>query len=188
MSTGGGKAAVRRITLFTLLLLVAVAGGCGGEASEPNLVEAREHNVVELDGIRYRVVMFRQLNPELSPDRALIEGRRPGGKRGLFAAFVVACNTTDAERVPTSRIHLENAFGQVYRALEPAATGEFAYEPRPIPPGGCMPREDSAAARTLPGAAVLFAVPFDDLGERPFVLELRAPDGEGPARRVKLDL
>jgi len=181
---------VRNLVVVLLALAIGVVvAGCGEEA-ESNLVEARETNSIELGGVRYRIVTFRQLNPRIPPDQALWEGPLPGKDRGLFAAFVQACNITDREQVPTPAIHLEDAFGQVYRPLGLAPGKELAYRPRPLEPGRCLPSDESVASRALPGSAIVFAVPFSQLGERPFVLELRGTVEGGPApiRRVQLDL
>jgi len=182
---------VRSLAVVLLALAIGVViAGCGGDEPESNLVEAREANSVELGGMRYRIVIFRQLNPRIAPDRALWEGPLPGKDRGLFAAFLQVCNISDRERVPTPAIHLEDAFGQVYQPLGLAPANELAYRPRPLGPGRCLPPEESVASRALPGSAIVFAVPFSELGERPFILELRGvvEDGPTPIRRVQLDL
>jgi len=181
---------VRALAVVLLVLALGlVVAGCGEEA-ESDLVEAREGNTIELGGVRYSVVMFRQLNPRVPPDQALWEGPLPGEDRGLFAAFVRACNATDSEQLPTPDIHLEDAFGQVYRPVGLAPDNPLAYRPRPLDPGRCLPADESVASRALPGSALVFAVPFSQLGERPFVLELRGTvdGGPTPIRRVQLDL
>jgi hypothetical protein len=54
--------------LVPLLMLAALLlAGCGDE-DEDNAVEAQEQNALELSGVRYQVVLFRQLNPRLAPD------------------------------------------------------------------------------------------------------------------------
>jgi len=106
---------------------------------------------------------------------------------GVYAAFLRACNVSDDTRHPTERVHLEDAFGQVCAPIDLGKGNRFAYEPRPLQPDACIPAPDTAAARTFDGATLAFAVPFDQLGERAFILELRAPGGDGPAR-IELDL
>jgi len=177
-----------KATLLALAIVIALAA-CGEEA-EPDLVEAREGNTVELEGVRYRVVTFRQLNPRIAPDQALWDGPPPDEDRALFAAFMRACNVSDDRAAPTPDIHLEDAFGQVFRPVGLARDNELAYRPRPLDPGRCLPSEDTVPSRALPGAAIVFTVPVDQLGERPFVLELRGRAGEdgAPVRRVQLDL
>ena len=156
------------------------------ESAGDGAVEAQEQNTVELGGIRYRVVIFRQLNPRIAPDDALYEGPMPRGDRGVYAAFLQACNVSDETRRPAREIRLEDAFGEAYPQLEAASESLFDYQPARLRPDECVPSQDTAADRTFPGAAVLFAIPFDDLGNRPFVLELR--DSDAGVRRIQLDL
>jgi len=92
-----------------LLLLVLAVAGCGEEESVDEPVEATEANEVELAGIRYRVVLFRQLNPNVPPDDALYEGDPPGRDEGAYAAFIRACNASEEPRTPTRSIRLEAA-------------------------------------------------------------------------------
>ncbi len=190
------KTLIPRLILAAMLTLTGALAACGdsNEAGEnlidAEAVDAREHNSVELDGILYRVVMFRQLNPRIPPDRALYQGPLPNGDAGIFAAFIRACNTSDDRRLPTKRIHLETAFGERYRPLESATEPSLAYEPPALAPDDCIPASDGVADRAFPGAAILFRVPFEQLGNRPFVLELRDRDarGESAVRRIELDV
>jgi len=174
---------------FTAILLASVCGlglvGCGGQP-ETTAVAATERNSFSLDGLRYRVAMFRQLNPRLAPDRALYEGLPVEGNAGVFAAFLVVCNEGDAPRTPTGRLRLEDAFGEAYPRVPVPPDEALGYRPEPIAPGRCFPSEDSTADQALPGAAAVFEVPFDALTNRPFVLEVS--DAQGGSRRVELDL
>ena len=173
------------------VLAAALLTGCGEQepaaetaAASDGAVEAHEQNAVELDGIRYRVVIFRQLNPRIAPDKALHDGPRPEGDSGIFAAFIEACNVSDETRRPAGRVRLEDAFGQSYPRLKAASATSYDYDAASLRPGECLPSADSAAERAFPGAAVLFRIPFDRLGNRPFVLELR----DRGVRRIELDV
>jgi hypothetical protein len=189
---------MRRLVAALLVATATSLGACGGEEDPPageNLIDAEtadavEQNTVELGGIRYRVVMFRQINPRLPADTALYEGPLPQEGAGVFAAFLRACNPSDEPRTPTTLIDLEDAFGRDYPRLEEAETAAFAYDPEPLAPDDCIPPDDGAADRAFPGAVILFRVPFENLGRRPFVLELRDPDAQGAdaLRRIELDL
>ena len=172
------------------LLLVALSlplTACG-EGREDNAVEATERNAFELGGLRYRVAMFRQLNPRIPPDRALYDG--PLEPRvGLFAAFLTACNESGEPRRPTAAVQLEDAFGEVYPRAAGRTGSPLLYSPDVLPPDGCVPAQDGTADRSLPGAAVLFKVPFEALSNRPFVLEFRGSEGdEAAVQRVQVDL
>ena len=182
--------------LCAAALAAAVLSGCGaeepagGDSAEGEAVEAQEQNTVELAGVRYRVKIFRQLNPRIAPDRALYEGPAGTGERAIFAAFLEACNVSDETQQPTTRIRLEDAFGESYARLQARSRSGFDYEPRRLGPGDCLPPADSAADRAFPGAAVLFGIPFDRLGNRPFVLELRDREAAtgSVVRRIELDV
>ena len=147
-------------------------------------------NSVRLGGIQYRVVRFRELNPSIAPDRSILDGPPPSDGKGYYAAFVTACNASSRTRTPTSRIHLEDAFGQRFPALAAASDSVFAYRPRPLEPGRCLLAEDSAASRTVDGAAIVFEVPYDAAQERPLIVEIsRSAGGSGRAvARIQLDL
>jgi len=133
-------------------------------------------------------VKFRQLNPRIAPDRALFEGRL-GGRVGLFAAFLIACNEGGEPRTPTSTIQLEDAFGESYPQVAQLDDNPLLYSPEPLEPGRCVPVRDGTADRALSGAAVLFKVPVGALSNRPFVLEFRGREGgKTEVERIKLDL
>lgn len=172
----------RWLTLSTLLLAAALAG-CGGD-DRATAVEARETNTATLGDFRYRVTMFRQLNPRTPPDNAVYDAEVPPGK-AVVAAFLRACNASDEPAAPTDDIHLENAFGKTYTPVALSDDNPFSYDAEPVGDGDCRPSDGSAADQALPGSALVFEVPLADLRERPFVLEIADGTGE---RRIKLDL
>lgn len=180
-----------RAVISAALLAATFLTGCGEDEPEPEsppvsneAVEAQEQNAVELSGIRYRVVMFRQLNPRIAPDQSLYDGPLPEGDSGIYAAFLQACNVSEEPRRPAERIDLEDAFGESYPRVKAASDSDSAYDGARLRPDECVPSEGSVADRALPGAAVLFRVPFDRLGNRPFVLEVR----DGGVRRIEVDV
>ena len=130
------------------------------------------------------MVIFRQLNTRIAPDKALYEGAQPDGDSGIFAAFVQACNGSEETQRPADRIRLEDAFGEDYQRVDAASTSAYDFHAERLRPGECTPAEDTAANRAFPGSAILFEVPFDKLGNRPFVLELR----DRGVRRIELDV
>jgi len=179
-----------RAVLTLALMFAAIGGiGCGNDDAEvaEGPIEALETNVVAFGGVEYRVILFRQMNPRNPPDKAVYDGPLPADQ-DLYAAFVVACNASDGEQIPTKRIHLEDAFGEIFRPIELEEDNPFAYRPRPLEPGECLPDEGSAADRTFSAAVVVFRVPFEDIRERPMILALDATDADVPGARVELDL
>jgi hypothetical protein len=170
--------------LLTLCACLLVA--CGDEETQrAPAVEAQEGNTAQLGGIGYRVVLFRQLNPETAGDQALVEDVRAGEGRGLFAAFVEACNWSDNRATPTGDIVLEDAFGATFEPIAEGLEDALTYQPRSLEPEECVPARGNTADRTFDGGAVVFDAPLDITQERPLVLEIR--DG-GDELRIVLDL
>jgi hypothetical protein len=172
-----------RATLTAILLSVLVAA-CG-ESERVDVVEATEANEVVLDGVSYRVQIFRQLNPYEEPN--VYRGPPAPADSALYAAFICACAVGGEPARATEAIHLENAFGQRFAALEPEPGTRVAYRPRRLQAGQCIPPPDSLAARTFSGSPLIFRVPLEAAAERPMVLEIRDIDADEKARIV-LDL
>jgi len=175
------RSARRAVCLAALVLSVA---GCGS-APRDNAVEAQEQNTVELGGVSYRAMLFRELNGTLSPDDTVLTGPPAGPDRGFYGLFLRVCNRSGQRRITTSDVHVEDAFGTVFPPRPILTADEVQYRPAPLESGECLPGDGTAAERLLDGAALVFAIPFDKLGARPFVLELR---DRGETRRIQLDL
>lgn len=168
------------------MLCACLLAACGGEeTARVPAVEAQEGNTAQLRGIAYRVVLFRQLNPETTGDRALIEDVSVGEGRGLFAAFIEACNRSGEQAAPTGDIVLEDAFGATFEPVTEGVDESLTYTPRSLEPDECVPGTGTAADRTFEGGAVVFEAPLDVTQERPLVLEIR---DSGDEVRIVLDL
>lgn len=148
-------------------------------------VEAQEGNTARLDDMAYRVVLFRELNPDTIGDRALLRNASAGDGRSFCDAFLQVCNWGETSVTPTTEIALEDAFGDAYRAVTERLEESLTYTPRSLAPQECLPAPDSLADRTFDGEAVVFEVPTRITQERPLMLEIR--DG-GERARVVLDL
>ena len=174
-----GLGSVAAAVIATALLI-----GCGEtEAPADNSVEAREQNTVELGGVRYQVVSFRELNVNTEPDDALWEGPPPREGRGLYAVVVRACAAGDRTVTTTSPLALEDAFGERFRPRRAQTSDTFESRPVELAPAECSPQPNSAADRTWDGRVLVFDVPFGSTAERPMVLDIA-----GGRARVQLDL
>ena len=156
-----------------------------GEGADPDEA-APAGSTVTVDGLRYTPVLSRQLNPYSTPDSEMVGGRRPGRDRTFFGVFLRVCNEDAPITTPTDRLALVGAFGKRVRPVDLPATNPFAFSPKPLSQGRCIPAPGGVADRAAPGALVLFEVPIDFLGERPVALEIR--DASGNSERVLLDL
>lgn len=173
--------------LLAVLAAAALLAGCGGDEPDDSAIEATEQNTVELAGVDYRVVLFRQLSPGTPPDDALWEGEPPPPGKGLYLAVVRACATGDGPARTSGDVRLEDAFGQRFEPRPAGTADEFEYSATELEPGECTPAAGSAADRTFDGGALVFDVPFDSTSERPLVLEIGDPGGSATAR-IQLDL
>lgn len=177
----------KRSGLALGLALSLAAAGCGAgddAAGRPEKVVVREQNEVRLDGLVYRVPIFRQLNPRITPDSAYYDGPPAPDGSGTYAAFVRVCNPGGSKATPTDAVYLEDAFGERFRPV-PLDGDPVAYEPEPLDRGECLP--PASAGTTAEGAVVPFHVPFRSVQERPLTLVLEGRDGERVAR-VELDV
>ena len=140
-----------------------------------------EEEPIVVDGLHYDPLIARRLNPNIVPDRALVSGLAPPEGKIWFGVFLRVCNRGERLRTSSDRLALVDAFGQ--RSTPSGALPQenlFAYRPRPLKPGECLPRAGSAAERN-DGSLVLFAVSAKILGETPVALEVED-------RRVILDV
>lgn len=184
-----GRRVHARLWLAAALATLAACGGSEPDRTEP---EARpeavpEGDAFEVGGLRYRVDLARQINPNIPPGKDYYQG--PGAPPGslLFAVFLSACNDGEQTRPAAERFRLVTAFGDRLRPKDLPEDNVFAYEARAVEPATCIPREDSAATRAAEGAMLLFEVPLEKYNNAQLKLEVTAPDGEA-SRLVELDV
>src|SRR5690349_1381971 len=67
-------------------VLAAIALAACGETRRPSSSPLTEQNSVRLGGIDYRVIRFRELNPHLAPDRAIVTAPHERAGRAYYAA------------------------------------------------------------------------------------------------------
>ena len=175
-----------RASLVVAVVASALLAGCGDEEPADNAVEAQEQNTVALGPVRYRVLLFRELNVNIAPDDALWNGKPPAAGNGLYVVIFETCATGD-EPAPTSEeIELEDAFGQRFQPRPADTEDKFEYAATQLEPGECLPAPDTADEQTFDGNVLVYELPFDSI-DRPMILEITNPAGGSPAR-IQLDL
>ena len=173
---GEGDAQLRRLCFGPGPTAIAPRG----EGVDRDEAQDEEEPIV-VGGLHYDPLIARRLNPNIAPDKALVSGRAPPDGKLWFGVFLRICNRGEQARTSSRRLALVDAFGQRTKsstALSP--DNPFAYRPRSLEAGECLPRPGSVAARN-DGALVLFAVRSDLLDDLPVALAV----GD---RRVILDV
>lgn len=173
--------------LGLVIWLAAAVVGCGG-GNDDAVDEARQARV---SGIEYSVLRARPLNPQDQPDDAYYNGSPPPAGRILLAAYVTACNVSDAARRSTDDLFLvDSPFETRYEPVDLEDDNPFAYEPTRLEPGECRPSPNSAAEQGPGASLAIFEVPVDALQNRPLYLVLDEPAGDARlegAKRIRLD-
>ena len=172
--SGGGDAELREICFGE-----PAAVPPPGEGVDRDEAQDEEEPIV-VDGLHYDPLIARRLNPRIVPDKELVSGRAPPAGKVWFGVFLRVCNRGEQARTSSDELALVDAFGEQIEPYELPPENAFAYEPRSLAPGRCLPPKGSIAARR-DGALVLFAVAPDVLRDTPVALDV---DG----RRVILDV
>lgn len=96
--------AMRPIIAAFLLAAAALVGGCGEDKMAGDrpvdierAIEAREDNIVELNEMRYRIVMFRQINPRLRGCRATERSTKDRSPKKASASSPPSCESATQE-------------------------------------------------------------------------------------------
>lgn len=150
-----------------------------GEGVDRDEAQDEEEPIV-VGGLHYDPLIARRLNPRTVPDEELVSGRAPPAGKVWFGVFLRVCNRGEHARTASEQLALVDAFGELIDPYELPRENAFAYEPRSLAPGTCLPPKGSIAARR-DGALVLFAVAPGVLRDTPVALDV---DG----RRVILDV
>lgn len=159
-----------------------------GPEGEPNVNDPgfnEEGEEVTLDGVTYRSVVARQLNPRARPDQTYVGGAQPGAGNAFFGVFVSACNATDEPVETADDVALVAGDGET---VQPAGVADeaFAYAGgTAIDPEQCVPQEGTVGDEGVPGALVVFEVPARFPAARPLFLQVT--DG-GEVTRIRLDV
>ncbi len=178
-------------TAVCVLALASVAGLSACAKKEPGVDEpAREGLAIDVGGVAYNVFLTRELNLAITPDQAYYNGKPARKGHALYGVFIQACNEGDEPRMSTDHFRVEDNQGNEFEPLELGKENAFAYRPRTLAKGDCIPAEGSVA-ETGPtaGSMLLFDFPLENTENRPLELDIRATaDGEHEEKQIELDL
>ena len=183
---------IRAAVVAAAVAFAVALAACG--KTEPGLKEpAREGLAVDVGGIAYNVFMTRELNLRITPDHAYYNGKPPGKGRALYGVFIQACNEGPERRMPTDDFHVVDNQGNEFEPIELDEDNAFAYKPRLLTEGDCIPADGSVAQQgPTGGALLLFEFPLENTENRPLELDIRAPhdsaSGKHESKTIELDL
>ena len=172
------------VPLLALAALAAGAAGCSGDKGD----EAREQlergkssdNIreglgVPVDGVRYTVYITRQLNPRDPEDREYYRGPEPKPGRVFYGVFIQACvpDEADGARQTARAFSIVDTLGDRYEPEVLPEENPFAYKPKRVAPGLCIPNQVSATSYAPTGGhLLLFDLPVGAAENRPLELEI----------------
>ena len=182
-------------TTVCVLALTAILGlSACGKHKEPGVDEpAREDLAIDVAGIDYNVYITRELNLKIAPDSAYYTGKPAARGHALYGIFVRTCNEGAKPRVTASSFHVEDNQGEEFEPIEIDEDNAFAYRPRTLLPGDCIPADGSVAQLGPTSASMLlFEFPLESTENRPLELKIGGPfdyaTGERESKTVELDL
>ncbi len=185
---------LKRTAVCLLALACAAALSACGKWVEAGVDEpAREGLAIEVGGVAYNVFLTRQLNPSITPDQAYYNGKPPGKGRVLYGVFLEACNEGSEARMATDDFHVEDNRGNEFEPLELEEDNPFAYQPRMLAKGDCIPADGSVAQQGATGGSMLlFEFPLETTENRPLELDIRSAhehtSGKHESKQIELDL
>jgi len=166
--------------MLCLLALTPVAMGCGegtstaADGGSMNEEAKREGLDAELDGVIYNVFITRQLNLRDAEDQGYRAGTEAPPGFVLYGVFIQACNREEKEpRKTAASFVVTDTQGNEYEPRELEEDNTFAYHPRELGKGDCIPEADSlAASGPTAGSLLVFELPLEAVENRPLELEI----------------
>jgi hypothetical protein len=175
------------VGLLAVLALAVPVAGCGDDEEGEEVPEAVEGEPLELGELLYNVSITRFLNPNITEDRAYLEGA-PEEPQGMsyLGVFLQIKNETDEDVASADHYAVVDGSHRVYEPSE--LETEFSLDVgATVPADGVIPPLDTvAAAGPTQGALLLFLVDDDVSEERP--LELEVEDAVGGEGLIELDI
>jgi hypothetical protein len=174
------------IALAACLLAALSVGGC--KSSRPEGV-SREGLYEDVAGLDYNVFITRELNIRDAEDRDYYRGPEAPPGSALYGVFIQVCNHGHGYRLPEARFTVEDNQGNKFEPLPLPKDNVFAYRPRRLATGACIPEQGSAASSgPTAGALLLFKLPNTTLENRPLELNVEAPASSKPPHRKRIEL
>ena len=178
----------RRLAVALLACVLASLALAGCKSSRPEGV-AREGLYEDVAGLDYNVFITRELNIRDAEDRDYYRGPEAPPGSALYGVFIQVCNHGHGYKIPDTRFTVEDNQGNRYEPLPLPKDNVFAYRPRRLASGACIPEAGSAAsAGPTGGALLLFKLPLTTLENRPLELTVEAPAGSEPPHRKRIEL
>lgn len=129
----------------------------------------------DVAGITYNVILSRELNPADAEDQSYITREAPPGS-GYFGVFFRACNEDSKPHTTASDFTVRNSLGETFKPVGLSPENNFAYRPRQLNPGQCIPEKGSIASQgPTNGSLIVFQLPFAAIEDTPINLDVVGP-------------
>ena len=116
-------------------------------------------------------------------------GQQLAPDENWFAVFIRVENDSGKAEPATDGYSIRDTQGNVYKPITMGPKNVFAYRPAVLQPKDILPLPSSAAAEnTIQGSMLLFKIPVANFQNRPLVLGIPPPHGDGPTGSVDLDV
>lgn len=167
----------RRLPIAALACVVAALSVTGCSSGRPNGA-SREGLYESVAGLDYNVFITRELNLRDAEDRDYYRGPEAPPGYALYGVFIQVCNHGHGYRFPDTTFTVEDNQGNRFHPLPLPRDNIFAYRPKRLSTGACLPEPGSAASSgPTGGALLLFKFPIASLENRPLELRIQAPPG-----------
>jgi hypothetical protein len=185
----------RRFCKPTLaLLLIAcctvVLSACGQTQQTQQSKPASEGLDVNVGGVTYNVFISRELNIRDAEDQAYYQGPEAPPGTEYMGVFLRACNKDTRPHVAASQFLVRDVSGAEFKPLALAQSNLFAYRPKELSPGQCIPEPGTiASSGPTNGSLLVFQVPFTVDENRPLSLQVTSPpDSSGQPQTQLFEL
>ena len=180
----------RSLATAALACTAAALAITGCSSGRPNGA-AREGLYEDVAGLDYNVFITRELNLRDAEDHDYYRGPEAPPGFALYGIFIQVCNHGHGYKFPNTTFTVEDNQGNRYQPLPLPRDDVFAYRPKRLSTGACLPEPGSAAASgPTGGALLLFKFPISSLENRPLELHIVAPPGSKKplSKTIELDI